>query len=104
MKLALRRLGHQPLGQQWKATAPKRNAANAAETNATLLNWLERVAQAFRRQLMVDAEPRVWYTCDAEGHLWWHAYEPMTRRSLYDASEAEMRVWLEQRHYSALAK
>ena len=96
MKLALRQLGH----SQWNATASTHTVSNPVKE--TLLVWLERVAQSFIQRLMADAEPRVWYTCDAEGHLWWHAHDPVTGRSLYDASEAEIRAWLEQRHYPSL--
>jgi hypothetical protein len=102
MKLALRRFSHSQSGrQQWKATAPQHTAS--ADAKETLLAWLERAARAFMQRLVVDAEPRVWYTCDGEGNLWWHAYDPITGRSLYDVSEAEIRVWIEQRHYPALA-
>lgn len=97
MKLALRWLGH----QQWDATAPNQNASNDAKQ--TLLSWLERAAQSFMQRLVADAEPRVWYTCDAKANLWWHAHDPVTGRSLYDASEAEMRVWIEQRYHPTLA-
>jgi hypothetical protein len=110
MKLALRRFRHQPFGQQesgqqaWGTTALTHNAsseAKKADANETLLSWLERAAQAFMQRLVADAEPHVWYTRDAEGNLWWHAHDSVTGRSLYDASEAEMRIWLEQRHCSA---
>ena len=107
MKLALRRFGQQQSGQQqWNATASQPSASpnhgTSNDAQETLLGWLERAAQSFMQRLMVDAEPRVWYTCDAEGKLWWHAYDSTTGRSLYDASEAEIRIWLEQRHYPSL--
>ena len=106
MKLALRRFGHSQSSRQlWQATVPKHTASTDAKKIAakeTLFSWLERAARAFVQRLVADAEPQVWYTCDAEGNLWWHAYDPITGRSLYDASEAEIRVWIEQRHSSAL--
>ena len=96
MKLALRQFG-QP---QWGTTAAKHNSFNATHAaKEALLAWLERLAQSFVQRLMADAAPRVWHTCDAEGNLWWHAHDPVIGRSLYDASEAELRIWIEQRHY-----
>ena len=72
MKLALRRFNH----QQWGATAPQQNPFKAPHTaKATLPSWLERMAQSFMERLMADAEPKVWYTCDAEGNLWWHVHD-----------------------------
>ncbi|PSB35663.1 hypothetical protein [Stenomitos frigidus] len=96
MKLALRR-GQ----QQWDLAAPNHTASND-DAKETVLAWLEQASQAFMQRLIADAEPRVWYSCDAEGRLWWHAHDPVTGRSLSNATEAEMRSWIEQRHASAL--
>ncbi|HEY9657785.1 MAG TPA: hypothetical protein V6C65_04915 [Allocoleopsis sp.] len=43
-------------------------------------------------------EPQVWQKRDRQGHLCWHAYDPMTRRSFWCESEDEMRQWLEERY------
>lgn len=96
MKLALRWLGH----QEWDATAPNQNTFTDAKK--TLLSLLEQASQSFMQRLMADAEPRVWHTCDAEGNLWWHAHDSVTGRSLHNASEAEVRIWLEQRYNPAI--
>ncbi|MBW4578815.1 MAG: hypothetical protein KME42_04470 [Tildeniella nuda ZEHNDER 1965/U140] len=96
MKLALRWLGH----PEWDATVLNQNTVTNAKK--TLLSWLENASQSFMQRLITDAEPRVWHTCDAEGKLWWHAHDSVTGRSLYNASEAEIRIWLEQRHNLAL--
>ncbi len=64
---------------------------------------VERVSQWIVAHIMMDAEPHVWYTCDPDGNLWWNADDPVRGRSLRHATEAEMRVWLEQRHIAAEA-
>jgi hypothetical protein len=67
------------------------------------MQWVEQVSQFIVQRLVADVEPHVWYTCDAEGRLWWHAHDPVTGRSLTHVSEAEMRAWIEQRYASTLA-
>lgn len=94
MKLALRWFGQ----RAWELPKPASTAVRH-----TPLSWVEQASQFFVKRLMADAEPRVWSTCDAEGNLWWHAHDAVTRRSLYDASESEMRTWLEQRYTARLA-
>ncbi|HEY9646183.1 MAG TPA: hypothetical protein V6C88_07435 [Chroococcidiopsis sp.] len=49
--------------------------------------------------LSATDEPHVWRTEDANGQTLWHAYDPKTDQALNDVSEAEMRIWLEERHY-----
>jgi hypothetical protein len=96
MKLALRWFGH----QSWELL-PKETGFSKIKDAP--LSWVEQASQFVVKRLRVDAEPRVWHTCDAEGNLWWHAHDAVTGRSLYDASESEMRIWLEQRYVSASA-
>ncbi|HIK41327.1 hypothetical protein [Thermoleptolyngbya sp. M55_K2018_002] len=43
-------------------------------------------------------EPRVWQTGDRSGNLVWHVYDPTSNCSATFASEAEVRVWLEERY------
>lgn len=44
-------------------------------------------------------EPKVWQSTDRTGNTWWYAYDPTTGRSGCRDSEAEMRIWLEERYY-----
>ena len=44
-------------------------------------------------------ELQVWQTSDHLGNTWWNAYEPTTGRSTSLASDAEMRVWIEEGYY-----
>ena len=45
--------------------------------------------------LKTSSEPQVWQTSEAL----WSAYDPVTGRSIDQLSTAEMRSWLEERHY-----
>jgi len=42
---------------------------------------------------------QVWQKKDRYGHTYWQAYDPVTESKISLASEAEMRVWIEQRYY-----
>lgn len=44
-----------------------------------------------------NQEPRIRQHCDRQGKEWWLAYDPVCNRTVYLASEAEARVWLDQR-------
>ncbi|WP_404788743.1 hypothetical protein [Altericista sp. CCNU0014] len=45
------------------------------------------------------SEPYVWETTNAAGYPQWNAYDPTTRTAIEGVSEAELRIWLEERHY-----
>jgi hypothetical protein len=49
--------------------------------------------------LRQPAELQVWQEHDSAGNLSWSAYHPVTKCSVYGLSEAEMRIWIEQRKY-----
>ena len=49
--------------------------------------------------LIKDNDLQIWQTSDSFGNNWWHAYDPATGRSTSVDSEADMRVWIEQRYY-----
>lgn len=49
--------------------------------------------------LSVSSEPHVWRSEDAAGHEVWNSYEPSTGQALREVSAAELRIWLEERHY-----
>lgn len=46
-----------------------------------------------------STELRVWHTQDRLGNIWWSAYDPTTKQSIYEVSEAQMRTWIEKRHH-----
>jgi hypothetical protein len=49
--------------------------------------------------LSVSSEPHVWRSEDVTGQEAWNSYDPTTGQALYGVSAAELRVWLEERHY-----
>ncbi len=50
--------------------------------------------------LTTTTEPHVWKTYDRQGHRFWHTYDPLTKQEECFASETEVRIWLENRHYA----
>ncbi len=49
-------------------------------------------------QLTNSGEPRVWRSQDATGRPLWNAYDAATDRIIRNASETEVRAWLEARY------
>lgn len=60
---------------------------------------LSRLWQHLVAALTKAQEPQIWQSYDHQGNLWWHGYDPMTGRSICRDSEAEMRIWLEERYH-----
>lgn len=56
--------------------------------------------QRFSVWLTKGRELQVWKKLDRQGNTSWHAYDPLTGRSICVASDAEMREWIEQCYYS----
>ncbi|MBD1908217.1 hypothetical protein NDI37_11775 [Funiculus sociatus GB2-A5] len=69
------------------------------KTSAALFT-LNRIWQGFLRFLVNASELRVWQVSDGHGHTYWRAYDPVSGRSSYLGSEAEVRSWIEQRYYN----
>jgi predicted transcriptional regulator len=71
------------------------------------ISKLNQLWQAIKRALFRSSEPQVWqeYVTQREPsgecsvQIWWHAYDPLTQRSVYCSSEEEMRAWLDQLPY-----
>ena len=59
---------------------------------------LSNLASAFVAQLTTSNEPRVWQSHIAAGHILWNAYDSVSDRIIRNASETEVRAWLEARH------
>lgn len=57
--------------------------------------------QHFLKALDESSEPKIWQTCDHEGHIYWQAYNPATGRSSSFGSEAEVISWVEQSYYQS---
>lgn len=61
-----------------------------------------RIWQYLVNSLTRAQEPQIWQSYDRQGNLWWHGYDPMTGRSICRDSEAEMRIWLEERYHQSI--
>lgn len=65
----------------------------------TLRSRLGSLWQAWLRWLSAPPELRVWQRRDRAGRTIWNAYDPRSGQSTSLASEAEMRLWIEQHYY-----
>lgn len=57
------------------------------------------LGQAWLKRLSTPPELRVWQRRDRAGRIIWKAYDPRSGQSTSSASEAEMRLWIEQHYY-----
>lgn len=48
--------------------------------------------------IVAGKEPKLWLSFDRQGNVYWNAYDPQSNRYARNLSEAEMRVWLEERY------
>ena len=44
-------------------------------------------------------DPKIWTHRDRDGHLYYEAYDPVTRTRHHFDSERAVRVWLDERYY-----
>lgn len=58
---------------------------------------LHSIWQLLRKYLIASSELQVWSTCDRQGNIWWSAYDPKTKRSIYHVSEEQILAWIERR-------
>lgn len=61
---------------------------------------LKMIGQKFLVAIAAEPEPRVWQRTNRKGEVWWQGYDPATGCSVFLTSEAEMRVWLEERYHA----
>jgi hypothetical protein len=66
--------------------------------NRWLQNFLSYARAHFLGCMTNPNELKVWVVRDRQGRHRWYAYDPRTNRSAAGLSEAELRVWLEQRY------
>ncbi len=76
----------------------KKNVPKPAQ-QLRILSILNKFWEQVVTAITKGQEPQVWQSTDRTGHTWWYAYDPTTRRSGCRDSEAEMRIWLEERYY-----
>jgi len=68
-----------------------------AENQASPSLLLQRIGQWFAQVTSRRLELRVWQTRHRD-RGYWHAYDPLTGQAACFGSEAEMRIWIEQRY------
>ncbi|MCL1471899.1 hypothetical protein [Argonema antarcticum] len=61
--------------------------------------FLNKFWQSLVKGIVSGKDLRVWQKSDRSGNTEWHAYDPATGRSTCVASDAEMRMWIEQQYY-----
>lgn len=59
---------------------------------------VQKMGHSLLRTLTTEPELRIWTKTDRLGNIFWYAYDPFTGKSTVQASEDEMRVWIEQRY------
>ena len=74
-------------------------SARKTKIYLSLFKKLQRVFQDAIRVLTRGHELQVWQKKDRNGNAYWQAFDPKTRKSTSLNSEAEMRIWIEQRYY-----
>jgi hypothetical protein len=67
-----------------------------------VFSFFNRVWQYLVNSVNKVQEPQIWQSYDRQGNLWWHGYDPMTGRSICRDSEAEMRIWIEERYHQSV--
>lgn len=65
----------------------------------SLASVVKAIWQRLLRILTISNELQVVKKKDRNGNTYWQAYDPATGKSTSLGSEAEMRVWIEQRYY-----
>lgn len=60
--------------------------------------WVKSLGNSLLHFLTAEPELKVWQKTDSSGHSYWCAYDPYTQRSTTQATESEMRAWIEDRY------
>lgn len=70
-----------------------------SEVARWLEHWSAGISRSLTQFVTGEVKFQIWKTCDRSGRPHWHTYDRLTDRSTSLSSEAEVRFWLEQRHY-----
>jgi hypothetical protein len=71
----------------------------AKPNKSALISWLGNTWDFLIHWLVGNDEPRIWQEYDRSGEIWWHAYDPVTGRSVCCPTEDELRAWLDELPY-----
>ncbi len=76
--------------------------SNTAKKNFSIFQEIQFKFQNFLTTIcapiVAGKEPKLWLSFDGQGNCYWNAYDPQSNRYARNLSEAEMRVWLEERY------
>lgn len=64
-----------------------------------LYSFARKTGTRIGNSLITDSEPKAWQIRDRSGATYWRVYDPATNQAHAFSSEAEVRMWLEQRYY-----
>jgi hypothetical protein len=59
---------------------------------------ISRIFQILVAKLSIDRDPQITLRYSSAGHEYWHVHDPITGKAATFNTEADVRVWLEQRH------
>lgn len=77
---------------------PIRSNRTSKVSQRNLKAQLQNLAQTLICQLSSSSEPQVWSTQDVNGQIVWNAQDSASDRIIRNASETELRIWLEERY------
>ncbi|NJR38570.1 MAG: hypothetical protein HC781_06630 [Leptolyngbyaceae cyanobacterium CSU_1_4] len=60
---------------------------------------VSRIFQTLVAKLSGNNDPQIKLKYSSSGQEYWHVYDPMTGKAETFATEAEVRIWVEQRYY-----
>lgn len=72
---------------------------NTNQTSVWPTLWLILNQPIFNKGLITSPEPEIRQLSDSSGHVFWSAYDPLTRQEVFLESEEEVQIWLEERLY-----
>ena len=87
-----------PLRHASQASDQRASQASDHKGQSNLKHWLKNLFKTLLYQMEGSAGPQVWSTRDEAGRTLWNAYDGVSGRTIHQASETEMRVWLESRY------
>lgn len=89
---------HNSLHQN-QSNSPLIHGSHLPEIKSNFTTLINKICQGVVTLINHASELRVWQSSDRKGHSWWNAYDPTTGKSISLDSEAEMRMWIEERYY-----
>lgn len=85
--------------QQNQTNSPLIPGVNLPAITSKFATFINKICERVVTLINHASELKVWQSSDRKGHSWWNAYDPTTGKSISLDSEAEMRMWIEERYY-----